>query len=745
MKESIPMIKVEFKPGTQFWFGTGTTPWQVLEVDRENEKALLIAEEPVCTREYHDRAEDITWELCSLRAWLNGDYYDKTFSEEEKAAILPSELKNQDNPRYGTRGGNDTRDNVFLLSIDEVKQFFQHESNRTAGIMWWLRTPGKSGAAVSTVSTEGMILDAGSNTIVRYGVRPAVKINLRSSYFQSLILSESSEAIIVRIQALYIQDGRVFNALREIVEVSIPESVTSIEEKCFAGCSKLRQVILPTSLTQIGKEAFSGCSGLTSITIPENVMTCVALNFAEPYTAPYWTWRGQLDVKGYRRVALLRYQKSVQTEKLAALLDHNSLMGILREWQKRDDPKWYAPYAAFANDEELRALISEMKTWEKEKTLRDQIIRVRGAILLNDTITAMRYADSLGYLEHYAKMREMDADMIRDNIISDFGLDECGKKTWVSGGKKLTVCLNQNLTLTLSDENGMILKSIPKKGIVPEEYDAVNEEFNAMKKDIKLTAKTRNDKIFEGFLSGRTRSGEAWKNAYLKKPLLRILASLIVWEQSGNTFILDENGDPIDEMCRAYVLTDEPIRVAHPLEMPKKTIKAWQQYFTSHSLKQPFEQIWEPVEDPALVKRGRYDGCTIPLYMLMNKEKHGIIMEGKSEITLIDCSADLRFVEGHHDWYNNEFEIRNFRFKKYTRQVNHIVVHLDKGTVAGRIKKDDISTVQWFDRFTLAQITEFIRLAQENNAVNVLAQLLEYKNEHFAEFDPMDEFTLELI
>ena len=45
--------------------------------------------------------------------------------------------------------------------------------------------------------------------------------------------------------------------------------------------------------------------------------------------------------------------------------------------------------------------------------------------------------------------------------------------------------------------------------------------------------------------------------------------------------------------------------------------------------------------------------------------------------------------------------------------------------------------------FTLAQITEFIAAAQEANAVNVLAALLEYKNVNFADFDPMDEFTLE--
>ncbi|MCR5137749.1 MAG: DUF4132 domain-containing protein [Oscillospiraceae bacterium] len=273
----------------------------------------------------------------------------------------------------------------------------------------------------------------------------------------------------------------------------------------------------------------------------------------------------------------------------------------------------------------------------------------------------------------------------------------------------------------------------------------MSKAFSAMKKDIRTTAKTRNDKIFADFLSGRSRPGKDWKKAYLKNPVLRTLAKLVVWEQNGRTFILDASGAARDVDGNAYTVTDEPVRVAHPMEMTPETTEAWQQYFTSHGLKQPFEQVWEPVADAALVKPGRYDGCTIPLYMLMNKEKHGITMEGQSQITLAGCSAGLRLVEGHHDWVNNDFEVTNFRFSEFTRQVNHIVVHLDKGTVAGRIRKDDISAARWFDRFTLAQITEFIRLAQENSAVNVLAQLLEYKNEHFADFDPMDEFTLDLI
>ncbi|MBR0537412.1 MAG: DUF4132 domain-containing protein, partial [Clostridia bacterium] len=287
------------------------------------------------------------------------------------------------------------------------------------------------------------------------------------------------------------------------------------------------------------------------------------------------------------------------------------------------------------------------------------------------------------------------------------------------------------------------LKSVPKKGADPAEYDAVNKEFTAMKKDIKATAKTRNDKIFADFLSGRARPAAEWQKAYLKNPVLRALARLIVWEQNGDTFILNAEGSPVTVDGKEYEITDTPVKVAHPMEMKKADVERWQHYFTSNALKQPFEQVWEPVADASLVKPGRYDGCTVPLYMLMNKEKHGIIMEGRSRITLKDCSADLIYIEGHHDWVNNEFEVKNFTFKEYTRQVNHIVCHLDKATVTGRVKKDDVSAAQWFDRFTPAQIRDFVELASKNNAVNVLALLLDYQNTHFADFDPMVEFTLD--
>ena len=51
----------------------------------------------------------------------------------------------------------------------------------------------------------------------------------------------------------------------------IPNSVTSIGNSAFSGCTCLTSVTIPNSVTSIGKYAFNGCSGLTSVTISNSV------------------------------------------------------------------------------------------------------------------------------------------------------------------------------------------------------------------------------------------------------------------------------------------------------------------------------------------------------------------------------------------------------------------------------------------------------------------------------------------
>ena len=51
----------------------------------------------------------------------------------------------------------------------------------------------------------------------------------------------------------------------------IPESVTSIGEGAFGGCTGLTSVTISNCVTSIGGCTFIDCSGLTSITIPNSV------------------------------------------------------------------------------------------------------------------------------------------------------------------------------------------------------------------------------------------------------------------------------------------------------------------------------------------------------------------------------------------------------------------------------------------------------------------------------------------
>jgi hypothetical protein len=99
---------------------------------------------------------------------------------------------------------------------------------------------------------------------------------------------------------------------------------------------------------------------------------------------------------------------------------------------------------------------------------------------------------------------------------------------------------------------------------------------------------------------------------------------------------------------------------------------------------------------------------------------------------------------GHSINPDDRFEITSFKYKEFDRRINNTVAYFDKITAYDRVKNDDVTVANVLPQFTLAQISQFINLAGENNAVNVMAILLEYKNKHFADYDIMDEFSLEL-
>ena len=99
--------------------------WIVLDRDEENKKALLLSKYILDCKPYNDEYKEVTWETCSLRKWLNRDFYNIAFNDSDKIYITLTSLINNDNVDYGSNGGNNTSDNVFLLSIDEIKHYLK--------------------------------------------------------------------------------------------------------------------------------------------------------------------------------------------------------------------------------------------------------------------------------------------------------------------------------------------------------------------------------------------------------------------------------------------------------------------------------------------------------------------------------------------------------------------------------------------------------------------------------------------
>ena len=56
-----------------------------------------------------------------------------------------------------------------------------------------------------------------------------------------------------------------------ISSITIPDSVVSIGNWAFGGCSKLTSVVIPDSVTAIGNEVFRGCNNLSSVKLSNNI------------------------------------------------------------------------------------------------------------------------------------------------------------------------------------------------------------------------------------------------------------------------------------------------------------------------------------------------------------------------------------------------------------------------------------------------------------------------------------------
>ena len=151
--------------------------WTVLDIRRN--KALLLSNLAVDKRIYHEKSGNTTWERCSLRRYLNNFFYICVFSDLERKCIVSTNLLNIPNPEYGTPGGHNTKDKIFLLSGHEYAEYLSDHKVPKLPDFWWLRSPGYRRDTALFVYADGSINQyLGTANSFRIAVRPALWLDL---------------------------------------------------------------------------------------------------------------------------------------------------------------------------------------------------------------------------------------------------------------------------------------------------------------------------------------------------------------------------------------------------------------------------------------------------------------------------------------------------------------------------------------------------------------------------------------
>lgn len=185
-------------------FDNGKEPIEWLVLENDGESLLLISKNAVEIKPFQEKLDNKvgelkeTWETCSLRKWLNEDFLEIAFNDQERPLIALSDVLAEPNPDGRDDPGNDTQDRMFLLSLSEAEKYFASDKERICygspyleaygnyavrarnTCEWWLRTQGKYNSWAAAVLAGGTVSPTGEQIKpnLHVAVRPAFRIEL---------------------------------------------------------------------------------------------------------------------------------------------------------------------------------------------------------------------------------------------------------------------------------------------------------------------------------------------------------------------------------------------------------------------------------------------------------------------------------------------------------------------------------------------------------------------------------------
>lgn len=130
-----------------------------------------------------------------------------------------------------------------------------------------------------TIAMSGNLLD---NALFSDCENLRITLSDGSTFIKESALTNCSGLIEIHIPNSVSSIGaNAFHNCTNLKNIIIPNKVTSIEERTFIDCKELVSVVIPNSVKSIGTEAFNGCSALKSIVLPEGMTLIKKWTFAD--------------------------------------------------------------------------------------------------------------------------------------------------------------------------------------------------------------------------------------------------------------------------------------------------------------------------------------------------------------------------------------------------------------------------------------------------------------------------------
>ena len=171
--------------------------WYVIK--KEDNKALLISKYGLDLHELHENSEEITWENCSLNKWLNNEFINTAFCEEEQEKILTSTISN-DFINYNSEQSAENQNKIFLLSLKEAETYFKSAKDavcaptksaylfkadyhpqiyNTENFGWWVRTPSERSDQLYEILHWYYYYSVDDDVVTKkYAIRPVLWLNI---------------------------------------------------------------------------------------------------------------------------------------------------------------------------------------------------------------------------------------------------------------------------------------------------------------------------------------------------------------------------------------------------------------------------------------------------------------------------------------------------------------------------------------------------------------------------------------